>query len=240
MTFTYSLCFVDDDPDEVERFRQTFANVKQNGTMRFFVGAGTSLQSARNDLRAANRGSGLLNRIWRRRVDLYVLDMYFPRGGTNHPDELRRLGKAWDNFREAERQLKAVLSDLGQDFEGGRRLAAEVSSGSRVFGKTPFVFFTRKGNLSDAITAYEEVRALSVIKKPDPRSAFQESERKGAYDEAMLLNRENIIRAFESAIARGSLKYQYKDEVRGFILGVVSSVAVAILIWLATKYGVHL
>jgi hypothetical protein len=60
-----------------------------------------------------------------------------------------------------------VLSDLGQGIEGGLKLAKEVTSRSW-HSRTPFVFFTRKGNLLDAITAYEHSEALSVIKKPDP------------------------------------------------------------------------
>jgi CheY-like chemotaxis protein len=155
-----SLCFIDDDVAELERIRKALGDY-------FVLGAGTSVKAALDDLEKV-QGS--------RRVDLYVLDMYFPRQGPNSPEELSRLGEAWDDFRKAEADLKVVLHQLGQDFDGGRKLAEQVSPGGS-FTRKPFVFFTRKGNLIDAITAYEHTRALSVIKKPDPREQFDEANR---------------------------------------------------------------
>lgn len=151
--------------------------------------------------------------------------MYFPREGTNTPEELSRLGEAWDDFRKAETALKAVLHKLGQDFEGGRKLAKQISSGSS-FTRTPFVFFTRKGNLLDAITAYEETKAVSVIKKPDPREEFAKSGRQSAYDKAMIENKDNLIRLIKSAIQRGHFWYRYGDYILTFVSGMASSVVV--------------
>src|SRR5262249_33650056 len=127
-----SLCFVDDDPAELRRFKQAVGS-------EFVVGTGTTLTAALADLKAQGR----------RRVDLYVLDMYFPNEGMNTPEELSRLGKAWDDFCTAEDALKNILAELGQSFAGGRALATQITSRG-FFTKTPFVFFTRKGNLLDA------------------------------------------------------------------------------------------
>jgi DNA-binding NtrC family response regulator len=209
-----SLCFVDDDPNELARFKQAVGR-------EFVVGAGTTLAKALEDLRTQGR----------RRVDLYVLDMYFPNEGTNTPEELSKLGKAWDAFCTAEDALKNVLTELGQSFAGGRALAKQIASRSS-FAKTPFVFFTRKGNLLDAIEAYEHTGALSVIKKPDPRQPVDEAQRTRAYDDAMINNRDALIRSFESAIHRASLWYRYKAQIPGFISGVASSA----LVWLVTKW----
>lgn len=196
-------------------------------TDEYFVGVGTSLTRALDDLKAV-QGS--------KRVDLYVLDMYFPREGTNSPQELAKLGQAWDKFRKAERALRKVLSDLGQGIEGGLKLAKEVTSRSW-HSRTPFVFFTRKGNLLDAITACEHSEALSVIKKPDPRDDFDEASRSEAYDRAMIEDKSSLIRAFDSAIHRGSFWYRHKDHIHGFITGIASSVVVSIGTWLIAKWA---
>jgi hypothetical protein len=210
-----SLCFVDDDPTELARFKTAMAG-------DYFVGAGTSLTRALNDLKTV-QGS--------RRVDLYVLDMYYPREGTNSPEELARLGQAWDKFREADRALRKVLSDLGQSIEGGLKLAKEIGSRG-LHSRTPFVFFTRKGNLLDAITAYEHSEALSVIKKPDPRDDFDESSRSVAYDKAMIADKSSLTRAFDSAIHRGGFWFRHKHHIEGFIIGIASS----LLVWLLTRW----
>jgi CheY-like chemotaxis protein len=61
-----ALCFVDDDADEVRRFRGQLG-----GT--FLIGAGTSLPEAIERLKRQGRGE----------PDLFVLDMYFPEGPPN-------------------------------------------------------------------------------------------------------------------------------------------------------------
>jgi hypothetical protein len=116
---------------------------------------------ALNDIAAQGkrRFLGLLPRS--RHVDLYVLDMYSSTGGFSSDAQLSKLGKAWDAFRAAEAVFKRLLAELGQDFAGGRALAKQISS-QRSLVATPFVFFTRKGNLLDAIEAYEHIEALSV------------------------------------------------------------------------------
>jgi response regulator RpfG family c-di-GMP phosphodiesterase len=206
-----SLCFVDDDPAELARFKRAVGS-------QFVVGAGTTLTMALEDLKAQGR----------RRVDLYVLDMYFPNEGMNTPEELSKLGKAWDAFCTAEDALKSVLAELGQNFAGGRALATQITSRS-LFTRKPFVFFTRKGNLLDAIEAYERTGALSVIKKPNPRQPVDEAQRTQAYDDAMVDNRDFLIRALESAIHRGGLWYEYKAEFLAFFVGVASSALVGFI-----------
>lgn len=207
-----TVCFVDDDRDEIARFKNSLG-------ARFVVGAGTSPDEALDNLPPKSR----------RRVDLFVLDMYFPTSGQNTEEQRLRLGEAWDNFRSAERILKKVLSDLGQSFAGGRKLAHDIKS--KHIGQVPFVFFTRKGNLLDAVEAYEQVGAISVIKKPDPHDAVPEDEkaRRLAYDKAMMDDADSIARDLESAIRRGTLWFRCKDHVIGFAIGVASSVAVWVL-----------
>ena len=154
--------------------------------------------------------------------------MYFPRGRLNTPEELSKLGRAWDGFRKAEAALKGVLHELEQDFEGGINLASQVRSRS-FFAKRPFVFFTRKGNLLDAIKAYEKTEALSVIKKPDPREEFDSSNRRSVYDNAMNESRDALIRHFDSAIHRSGRWYRYKNYLFTFLGGVAASITAAII-----------
>ena len=56
------LCFVDDGPDEIRRFKSTFGD-------RFTIGAGQTLDDALRDLRSQGEDE----------PSLCVLDMYFPR-----------------------------------------------------------------------------------------------------------------------------------------------------------------
>jgi hypothetical protein len=219
MTKQRSLCFIDDDPAELARFKKAMGDA-------YLIGAGTSLASALDDLEDVQGN---------KYVDLYVLDMYFPREGTNTAEELSKLGQAWDRFRKAEADLRKVLSRLGQSIEGGLTLANEVKS-QGWDTRTPFVFFTRKGNLLDAITAYEHTDALSIIKKPDPRDDFDDSNRSDAYDRAMIEDKDHLIRAFDRAIQRAGFWYRHKGHLEGFIIGFISGIASSMLVWLATKW----
>jgi hypothetical protein len=70
------------------------------------------------------------------------------------------------------------------------------------------VFFTRKGNLDAAIDAYEDLRALSVIKKPDPpilkEPRSDQKQIKNARDKAMKNQAYQIYEKINSAIERAS------------------------------------
>jgi hypothetical protein len=89
---------------------------------------------------------------------------------------------------------------MEQTIDGGRRLAQRAKSQGR-----QFVFFTRKGNLVDAIDAYENIGALSVIKKPDPPSLAKTRSKlqiKAARDEAMRRLSDQIKEKIDLAISR--------------------------------------
>jgi hypothetical protein len=234
-----SLCYIDDDAGDLARFKKAMGD-------DYFVGVGTSVTRALDDLKTVqDANSSWARRLWAhhvkdlicgRRVDLFVLDMYFPREGKNSPEELAELDKAWDQFRKAERSLRKVLSDLGQDIDGGLRLAKEVKSRGW-HSRTPFVFFTRKGNLLGAITAYEHTDALAVVKKPDPREGFDELHRSAVYDNAMIEDKTSLTRAFDSAIHKASFRYRYKGHIEGFITGFASSLLVWVVTWLLPRWA---
>jgi hypothetical protein len=216
------LCFVDDDRNELERFKRAIASDD------FIVGIGATIGEALNDLKVQGkrRFFGICSPSG---PDLFVLDMYYPKEGTTSEAQLLKLGRAWDEFRVAETALKQVLGDLNQDFSGGRLLAKQISSRS-LLTTTPFVFFTRKGNLIDAIEAYEDTKVLSIIKKPDPEPPVNEAERKQAYDRAMIDHRDNIVRALEYALHRASFWYRYRKFLSGVFTGVAASAMFSLLL----------
>jgi CheY-like chemotaxis protein len=178
----YAVCFVDDDPDDLRRFKKHFST-------SYFIGVGTNFPRALQDLRKTHAG----------KPDLFVLDMYFP-NRVNTEVERHALDETWEKLCVANNEMSAVLAKMEQTTDGGRRLAQHAKSQKR-----PFVFFTRKGDLAGAIEAYENIGALSVIKKPDPpipsnkRSKLQI---KAARDEAMKKLSEQIREKIDQAITR--------------------------------------
>jgi hypothetical protein len=76
----YFVCFVDDDPDELSRFKRYFDD-------SYFVGVGTNFTRALNDLRRRHAG----------KPDLFVLDMYFP-NRVNTQAERDTLNETWEKL----------------------------------------------------------------------------------------------------------------------------------------------
>ena len=177
-----AVCFVDDDPEEVRRFRRLLAN-------RFVVGAGTSLPAALEDLRAQGR----------ERPDVFALDLDFPEGEPNTDDERADLARAGVRFLEAKAELTGVLARLRQSPEGGLALARRIGG---EFPGIPVAFFTRKGTLEDAIAALES-GADAIVKKPDPddreRAGWSTAE---ACDAALARDLPKVVRGLERALAR--------------------------------------
>ena len=111
-------------------------------------------------------------------------------------------------FLQAQAEFNGVLAQLGQTAEGGFRLARELRQRDR---KQVFVFFTRKGTLDDAISAYEDVGALSVIHKPDPNvSEIHDGQIEKAYDRALQAQAELIAAKIDRAIYRSSWRVRTK------------------------------
>jgi CheY-like chemotaxis protein len=145
-----AVCFVDDDPEEVRRFRENLGR-------QFVVGAGTTLEEALRDLRRGGR----------RTPDLFALDLYFPEGGANTEAQQEELHAAWQEVQAAQAKFRAVLERLGQSARGGRRLAKRIR---RRYPSSKYIFFTRKATLEEGLEALRE-GALCVIKKPDPTAS---------------------------------------------------------------------
>ena len=123
----HSLCFVDDDPEELQRFQESFKSL-------FVVGVGQTLDDALADLR----------RQGPRKPDLFVLDMYFPEGSLNTKAEQEELRLAWSEYNSAHANFMSVLARLRQTSKGGYALAENVQKKCR---SRNYVFFTRKATL---------------------------------------------------------------------------------------------
>jgi CheY-like chemotaxis protein len=145
-----TLCFVDDSEDELRRFRE-------NLEPTFTIGTGRTLDAALADLQ----------RQGHRKPDLFVLDMYFPEGQLNTPEELDELRDAWRAYRRAQAEFISTLARLGQTAAGGEDLADQIR---KRCDRPQYVFFTRKGTLEEGLRALRR-GALDVIKKPDPPDA---------------------------------------------------------------------
>jgi hypothetical protein len=217
MTKKYSLCFVDDDENELNRFKVAFEE-------EFYVGIGTDLGKAETNLRSVLPRRWF--NFWGRKASLYVLDMYFPTGTTNTSEQRAELAEAWGSCCKADRRLKTVLAELHQTFDGGRELAARVKRRG-ILRKPAFVFFTRKGNLEDGILAYEQVKPMAVIKKPDPWDENDMSEE--AKDDALLMSRDTIGKKLQSAIDNATFYYRHKEAVIASLICFATGIPTGIL-----------
>jgi CheY-like chemotaxis protein len=175
-----AICFVDDDPEEVRRFRLLLGG-------RFTIAAGTSLPEALADLQA----QGL------ERPDLFALDLYFAEGKPSTEDERSDLSRAWAQFLAAKEAFEKALGRLRQSPEGGLGLARRVAT---EFPGVPFAIFTRKGTFEDAVAALE-AGAAAIVKKPDPdareREAWPAVE---AADAAFARQLPTVVRGLERAL----------------------------------------
>jgi CheY-like chemotaxis protein len=207
-TRKHAICFVDDDPDEVRRFREDLGR-------HFAIGAGSSLREAVADLKGG------------RKPDLFVLDLYFPEGPLNTQEQLERLHAARRQFLLAQARFNSVLAALGQRPQGGLGLARRVRE---QYGLCGCVFFTRKGTLEDALMA-QDFGALKVMKKPDPNDAEIEGRSlSDAYDLAFSNNSAKIASEIEDIIKTTGWWWKNKARVEGFVSGVVASVMAAVLL----------
>jgi DNA-binding NarL/FixJ family response regulator len=204
-----SVCFVDDDPAELQRFRN-------NLTSRFVIGIGRTLDDALADLRKAGR----------KKPDLFVLDLYFPQGPRNTPEELSELHEAWDQYNAAQAHLLSVLGKLRQSTRGGEALAEEVWQRCR---SRNYVFFTRKATLEEGMAALKR-GALSVIKKPDPnRAEVEAGTLTEALDSAFRNRSSEIAGEFSNAIRKATWWWKHSESVCSGLIGLVIGYLASVL-----------
>jgi DNA-binding NtrC family response regulator len=186
-----ALCFVDDDPAELQRFRH---NLESD----FIVGVGETLKDAIEDLSAKGP----------KKPDLFVLDMFFPQGPKNTEKERAELYQAWDRYVQAQADFQSVLGRLRQSSAGGQELARQVRE---EYPSRRYVFFTRKGTLEEGLAALKH-GALQVIKKPDPNSSeVNRMPSVKAYDLAFKSKAREIASELSDAIKKTNWWWKYKE-----------------------------
>jgi len=189
-----SVCFVDDDKDEIRHFRQFMGD-------RYIVGTGTTLDDALQDLK--NRKV--------RKPDLFMLDLYY---GPDTPEEMRKdIAAADEKLSDAEAALRALLVKAGQSPNGGFTLAAEVQAR---YPRIPRVVFSRKAFLKDALRAHEV--GLPLLEKPDP-DATDKGTTSERYDAAFRRHSNQIFEFVDGIINRNRWLVRNRPRIEGFIMG---------------------
>jgi CheY-like chemotaxis protein len=204
------LCFIDDDPDEVNRFMKAMASQP-------FVCV------------AATTHEGCIKKLKDKKLtpDLWVLDLYYPeQGKTNSQDELNEMADEYAKLEQRSRDFRALLRRIGQGTEGGLNLLQRCRPPQRGLVLpwrnyyAPVVMLTRKGTLDDALTC-QDAGAIGVLKKPMPWNlSGTRDERKLLMDDAMVGRAADMAGKFSDAIRRSSFLYKHS--------GIVSAVGGAL------------
>jgi CheY-like chemotaxis protein len=139
-----SICYVDDDAAEIERFRRNLGD-------RYLIGSATTIADAIKDLKEQGIS----------KPDLILLDLYF--GPDPKPTKRAEMLAADRQLAEMERKVRALLVECGLSPEGGFTLARDAG---RLFPRVPRIFFSRRAFVEDATKANEI--GLAVLEKPDP------------------------------------------------------------------------
>ena len=135
------ICYVDDEKDEIRRFRKNMESY-------YIVAAGVSLNEA-----VAQLGG--------RRPDLFLLDLYH--GKRASPKEREAIREADQRVTAAEDEIRALMNRAGLTPNEGYALANEVD---KRFPGIPRAFFSRKAFLEDALRAFD--LGVPLLEKPDP------------------------------------------------------------------------
>ncbi len=191
------ICFVDDDPLEIVRFRSALKS-------DYDIGAGVTLDDALGDLKA---------RFGSRKPDLFLLDMYF--GPTMKEPTRSAIAKADVEVTEAEERIRKLLGRAGIVAKNGFDLAEKVKIQFRR-SPVPTAFFSRKAFLDDALEAHK--KGLPVVEKPDPKSDDNGTEEE-QYTSAMRRSAKLLKEEFDGIISRSSWWYKNQSWLSGFASG---------------------
>jgi tetrahydromethanopterin S-methyltransferase subunit F len=196
-----SVCYVDDDSDELKRFRNTFQD-------RYILGTGTTLNEA-------------LNNLGKNKPDLFLLDLYF--GPTPTDDQRKEMFEADAKLMEHEERVRLLLAKFEQTPEGGFSLADQAAT--RCPG-VPRVLFSRKAFLKDAMQAHE--KDLPLLEKPDPKGGEDLDAALKRNAEQIIREIEKII--YENSFwVRHAVRQRIEGLIVGFISGVLVTIVVPIV-----------
>lgn len=99
------ICFIDDDPIEIKVFNKCFGE-------EFNIFAG-------------NRPKPIVDRLKqeKKRPNLFVLDLYFPKGRDSTPEERQKMITLREKVKQAQKELSDYLASIGQNIDGGIKTA---------------------------------------------------------------------------------------------------------------------
>ena len=172
------ICFIDDDPVEVDVFKKVFGE-------DFSVIASTKLTSILEQLESTKK-----------RPRLFVLDLYFPKGRESSQAERAQMIKLLGKVEDAQRELSEYLFTIGQDKSGGIEMLRRVRE---KYPSVPIVFYTRKGTLEDAICCKRE-GAEDVLRKPPPENFDETGDIKQQLEETALKHRDTLAHEFNRLV----------------------------------------
>jgi len=200
-----AICFVDDDEEEIRRFRKYMGD-------RYIIGAGRTLNDALKEL----QGQG------RRKPDLFLLDLYY--GPSTKEDMRARISDAYEKLSAEGMKLQVQLLQAGQSTKGGFQLAEEAQQKHKNVAR---VFFSRKAFVKDCEEAHE--RGIAVLKKPDPGEEDSGRTRADRYDAAFRRHLDEIFRHIDRMMDQSTWWMRHRQLVAGFGLGVGASVAASFI-----------
>lgn len=168
------ICFIDDDPAEVQAFKNVFSD-------HFVVIAETTPQKALDQL--------LEKKI---KPNLFVLDLYFARDKASSDSERNRMVELKEEVDKAQKRLSDYLSKIGQCRDGGIEIMHYVQG---KFPTIPVVFYTRKGTLEDAVACMDE-GADGVFPKAVPAHFDPTGDRVSQFEKAAQEQHDSLATRF--------------------------------------------
>ena len=168
-----TVCFVDDDVNELKRFARAFGE-------RFHVITGENAEECVEALRQQGRRCGL-----------WVLDLYFPKPGVVNTAERRQeMNERFADLAAHQREFNMYLASVGQGSDGGLETMKRARA---LTPNVPVMFLTRKGTLADSVRC-RAAGAADVTLKPMPAGSDASVE---AFDQAMVDAADELGRRFE-------------------------------------------
>lgn len=177
------VCFVDDDPAEVEAFADVFSD-------DFTVIADSDPQAVLAELAAR-----------RLRANLFVLDLYFAKGRASSEEERNRMAGLKAEVDRAQKKLTDFLDPIGQSREGGLEIMRYLREN---YPATPVVFYTRKGTLGDGVACLD-AGADGICPKATPVNFDPSGDRLAQIVQATREEQDVLARRFRHTASTSSL-----------------------------------
>jgi hypothetical protein len=198
-----SVCYVDDDPDDVRRFRALMQG-------RYTIGAGHTLPDALGELK--QRGI--------KRPDIFLLDLYY--GPNTNDDKHAEIAESYEGLSKKAKELQVLLIQAGQSPNGGFDLVEQVRQKHK---SVSLALFSRKASMEDAERAHRQ--KIPVLKKPDPDDS-DKGTRAQRYDMAFQRHRDELARQIDGIIGRNTWWARHArwiEWIIAFLLGLASNAA---------------